>query len=296
MHPHAFASLALSATQWPLAVNPPVSFWLFSIDLFTIFTTSLWFTEEVERVDACMPSPCGENSQCRTKNNGHAICSCLPDFIGTPPNCRPECVHNAMCPQNRACARQKCVDPCPNTCGANARCQVVNHNPICSCAAGFTGDPFNACSKIICECQGKIYDKFTKHYCLFTILDNDPPVEESHPCHPSPCGPNAVCKVNGDQAACTCLPNYIGRAPNCRPECKADAECANNQACVNLQCVDPCPGSCGVNARCRVVNHFAVCTCNPGYEGNANSQCNAIAITQRKFVQVHSFFYKYTLY
>lgn len=98
-----------------------------------------------------MPSPCGENSQCRTKNNGHAICSCLPDFIGSPPNCRPECVHHAMCAQNRACARQKCVDPCPNTCGDNARCQVVNHNPICSCAAGFTGDPFNACSKIICK-------------------------------------------------------------------------------------------------------------------------------------------------
>lgn len=243
-----------------------------------------WFTEHVEPVDACRPSPCGENSQCRTKNNGHAICSCLPDFIGTPPNCRPECVHNAMCAQNRACARQKCVDPCPNTCGDHARCQVVNHNPICSCSVGFTGDPFTACSKIICKYLHNAYlYSIYELYLLSLISDNDPPVEESRPCHPSPCGPNAVCKANGDQAACTCLPNYIGRAPNCRPECRTDTECAKNQACVNLQCIDPCPGSCGLNARCRVVNHFAVCTCNSGFEGNANIQCTAIAIIQSKW-------------
>jgi len=94
----------------------------------------------------CDPSPCGPNSQCRLVNQ-HAVCSCSPGFIGNPPSCRPECVVSSECPQNRACINQKCLDPCPGTCGLNARCQVVNHNPICSCAAGFTGDPFARCLK-----------------------------------------------------------------------------------------------------------------------------------------------------
>jgi hypothetical protein len=27
----------------------------------------------------------------------------------------------------------------------NAKCQTINHNPICTCKAGFTGDPFVVC-------------------------------------------------------------------------------------------------------------------------------------------------------
>lgn len=40
---------------------------------------------------------------------------------------------------------RKCSDPCPGTCGQNARCQAINHNPICSCSPGFIGDPFVRC-------------------------------------------------------------------------------------------------------------------------------------------------------
>jgi hypothetical protein len=72
-------------------------------------------------------------------------------YIGTPPSCRPECVVSADCPQDKACLNQKCKDPCPGTCGQNARCQVVNHNPICSCPPGHTGDPFNRCFKEECK-------------------------------------------------------------------------------------------------------------------------------------------------
>lgn len=59
--------------------------------------------------------------------------------------CRPECVISSDCLQHQACLNQKCGDPCPGTCGVNARCQVINHNPICSCKPSFTGDPFVAC-------------------------------------------------------------------------------------------------------------------------------------------------------
>lgn len=72
----------------------------------------------------------------------------MSGYIGTPPSCRPECVVSSECSQNKACVNQKCIDPCIGTCGLNTRCQVVNHNPICSCSPGFTGDPFASCNKI----------------------------------------------------------------------------------------------------------------------------------------------------
>lgn len=50
-----------------------------------------------------------------------------------------------------ACQNQKCVDPCPGTCGLEARCQVINHYAACSCPPGYTGDPFNKCVRIKCK-------------------------------------------------------------------------------------------------------------------------------------------------
>jgi hypothetical protein len=65
---------------------------------------------------------------------------------GSPPNCRPECVLNDDCPQNLACQRMKCMNPCNNICGLNAECKVVNHSPICSCPLNYVGDPFIQCT------------------------------------------------------------------------------------------------------------------------------------------------------
>lgn len=92
----------------------------------------------------CVPSPCGPNSECRDIG-GSPSCSCRLTFIGSPPNCKPECVINSECPSNLACIREKCMDPCPGSCGLNAECSVINHVPICSCYQGYTGDPFNKC-------------------------------------------------------------------------------------------------------------------------------------------------------
>lgn len=98
----------------------------------------------IELGDPCRPSPCGPNSQCREINK-QAVCSCLPEFIGSPPGCRPECTVSSECSQAQACINQKCADPCPGPCGLNAECKVINHSPICTCQQGFTGDPFSRC-------------------------------------------------------------------------------------------------------------------------------------------------------
>lgn len=94
----------------------------------------------------CDPSPCGPNSECRVRS-GHAVCSCHIGYLGAPPSCRPECVVTAECSPNKACINQKCSDPCPGSCGSDARCKVINHNPTCSCPPGFGGDPFIRCLK-----------------------------------------------------------------------------------------------------------------------------------------------------
>lgn len=94
----------------------------------------------------CYPSPCGPNAVCKEINESPS-CSCLPDYQGSPPNCRPECASNNECPSNKACISMKCKDPCPGVCGQNSECRVVSHTPMCICVAGFTGDPFTQCSQ-----------------------------------------------------------------------------------------------------------------------------------------------------
>lgn len=106
--------------------------------------TIIQFLAVIEKDDPCNPSPCGPNSECR-KNDNQAVCSCLPNYIGTPPACRPECIVSTECPLNKACVKQKCIDPCPDLCGVNTDCRVINHSPICICKNGYTGDPFTAC-------------------------------------------------------------------------------------------------------------------------------------------------------
>ena len=93
----------------------------------------------------CVPSPCGPNSQCQAFGDVPS-CSCLPSYIGAPPNCRPECVINSECPSNLACINEKCRDPCPGACGINAVCSVHNHVPICTCLDGYEGDALSSCS------------------------------------------------------------------------------------------------------------------------------------------------------
>lgn len=95
-------------------------------------------------VDPCTPYVCGPNAECRDIG-GQPSCSCLQGFMGIPPNCRHECTINPECASNLACIKYKCQDPCPGSCGVNAQCKVINHTPVCTCAEGYTGDPFSNC-------------------------------------------------------------------------------------------------------------------------------------------------------
>lgn len=103
-----------------------------------------------------------------------------------------------------------------------------------------------------------------------------PVIEEMDPCNPSRCGPYSQCRKVSGHGVCSCLPTYIGSPTSCRPECVASSECSQNRACVNQKCVDPCPGPCGLNTRCEVINHSPVCSCHHGFTGDSFTQCYAI--------------------
>lgn len=118
-----------------------------------------------EPVNPCQPSPCGPNALCKVIGESPS-CSCLPEFVGSPPSCRPECVSNSECPTNLACINQKCKDPCPGSCGYNADCKVVSHALMCSCPFGQTGDPFTSCNPI----KGKLYFILFIYYLYFYLM------------------------------------------------------------------------------------------------------------------------------
>lgn len=117
---------------------------IFHLIIFFYFTAPPPPPQAPQYVNPCVPSPCGPYSQCRDIG-GSPSCSCLATYIGTPPQCRPECSINAECPGHLACISAKCRDPCPGSCGVGARCQVLNHTPICTCPEDYTGDPFSGC-------------------------------------------------------------------------------------------------------------------------------------------------------
>jgi len=247
--------------------------------------------------DPCNPSPCGPNAQC---NNG--ICSCLPEYQGDPyAGCRPECVLSTDCPRNRACIRNKCADPCPGTCGQGATCDVVNHIPICSCPQGMSGNPFVECRPIPRMYPFLLLGDFYKwtfilHYFIPRVCTNScdhcsfniAPVV-TQPCNPSPCGPNSQCREINGQAVCSCVPGFIGSPPACRPECIVSSECGQNEACSNQKCRNPCPGTCGVGARCEVVNHNPICSCPARFTGDPFIRCQPIRkISTKSFFRFYS--------
>ena len=116
---------------------------------------------------------------------------------------------------------------------------------------------------------------------MLMILAEPPGPKPVNPCVPSPCGPNSECRDINGQSSCACRATFIGSPPNCRPECTINPDCSSNLACMQSKCTDPCPGSCGIDAQCTVVNHTPMCTCPERYEGNPFDRCNPIRYSRK---------------
>lgn len=259
--------------------------------LFFIFLASA----PKEPENPCDPSPCGPNSQCRVIGTQPA-CSCLPNYIGRAPNCRPECTSNSECSSNLACVNEKCRDPCPGACATFAKCTVVNHNAVCSCLPGYIGDASQSCTLAPLPSKELKSNSWCSMFIFFiSNLATERPRPPT-PCSPSPCGPNAECREKNGAGACICSPGYFGDPYDsnrgCRRECDVNTDCVTTLACVGYKCVDPCPGTCGTYAECQTVNHIPICTCPAGFTGDPFFQCREIPVTRKifiNFMNYHSF-------
>lgn len=217
---------------------------------------------EAQPDNPCEPSPCGPNTLCSVTPGNRPICACSPGFFGDAlsfQGCKPECTVDNECSDDLACISTKCVDPCPGACGINSLCEVNTHRPVCFCPAGFMGNPYIRCE----EKSEPIPPK-----------EEPGPPAPSNPCVPPPCGINAECRVQGQSAVCSCIGDYIGDPKDrCRPQCVTNADCADDKACIDQKCRDPCPGLCGVNAECEVVNHNPICFCPKELTGDPFRFC-----------------------
>lgn len=160
---------------------------------------------------------------------------------------------------------------------------------MCSCPSNTTGNAFFSCSPILgnsafytssytfvtktLNCITNLINSISPgKICLIELLFLAVP-EFRHPCEPSPCGPYSTCRTMNEQGICSCLIGYIGVPPSCRPECLVDSDCTSLMSCSNQKCIEPCRGSCGLRAECRVHNHNPICYCPNGYTGDPFTQC-----------------------
>ena len=216
-----------------------------------------------DQTDPCNPSPCRSNGFCRVING---VASCQ----------YPECVVNSDCSSNRACYNQKCRDPCVGACGLNAICNVINHQPVCSCPSRYVGSPFVQCMPQM--------DPIPQPECTSdSQCTNDKACINQqciNPCTTSNgiCAINAECRVQLHRPICTCREGFTGNAQSGCHEigCRANSDCPATEACVNRNCIDPCQYTqCGTNAYCKAdYNHNARCYCLDGYRGNPLISCN----------------------
>jgi len=256
--------------------------------------------------DPCYTEPCGENAECRANNDDVPVCSCPFGYEGNPlVRCtKAECIKSSDCSRHLACQKQKCIDPCdiPSICGTGAECEVRNHQPVCSCGKGMTGDPFQSCrplqhcnpspcgentncrvenDRAVCSCIDNYIGDPLRGCRAECIQDRDCPSDKtcrqnrcSNPCAYNACGENAYCNVRNNRVDCTCPEFFLGDARSrCYAECTAHEDCSPHQACFELKCIDPCVDACGTNAICKVVNHKPICSCPKDYTGHPFESC-----------------------
>lgn len=226
---------------------------------------------------------CGQNAECSV-NAHEVLCTCPANTRGDPHTlCKiVECTDNNDCSIDLACVENSCVNPCQleHSCGRNADCTVENHVGICACRPETTGNPLLGCVPV--------------QYC-----SNNQQCQSGTICNGGVCC--SLCSTQRD-----CVGDQVCLQGICQPTCQTNATCAEFQHCQNNICVqqvrcrsdgdchttescvldaygraecrDACQGRvlCGRNAECTARANAAVCSCKPGFVGDAETGCSRI--------------------
>lgn len=237
-------------------------------------------------VDPCsVPNACGFGADCSPLNHSY-VCTCQPGGTGDPNlGCTPVqyCKVDHQCPLGSSCNGGICTALCTSTrdCIGDQLCikglcqPTCRHNSSCP--------EYQYCLNNICVQE------------LRCILDEDCARDEKcinnnlgqalcqKSCDLILCGRNAECKVDNHDAYCSCRSGYFGDARNdkigCHAiECTADDDCSEEKICDMHKCRIACLAynPCGHNAICSTKNHAQVCSCQPGYTGEATVGCRQI--------------------
>ncbi|KAK9880682.1 hypothetical protein WA026_011918 [Henosepilachna vigintioctopunctata] len=238
---------------------------------------------------------------CKQGRSGDPLVNCkeikpVQQACGPGDNCK--CSVNDDCPDELTCVRGICIDSClmGKKCGYGAVCVMQNHNAVCKCKPGLTGDPLVSCigisgqascgTGIDCKCNSD-NDCPNNLACVRGICVDLCLMGKK-------CGFDAVCVMISHNAVCKCKPGLTGNpmlscselptntpcgpGDNCR--CNTNMDCPAELACVRGICIDLClmGKKCGLDAVCVMHNHAAVCKCKPGLTGDPLISCNTFAV------------------
>ncbi|KAK0080814.1 hypothetical protein PV325_013289 [Microctonus aethiopoides] len=125
-------------------------------------------------VDPC-PGSCGIDALCYTINHT-LLCECPRCYYGDPNDkCQSftealdpskECENSTSCGMSEKCILDLCRNPCPGSCGINAICTVLKHEPNCRCPKCYEGDalikcePYQGLRRFTCQ-WGKLIKRFS---------------------------------------------------------------------------------------------------------------------------------------
>lgn len=268
----------------------------------------------------CSPSPCGVNTNCEVNSGGAAVCRCQAGWNHEPgkstidgcprriqeQEVRPVSIPNRLGSNNIGLTRQPPVqavtNPCqPSPCGTNADCSVRGDRPVCSCRAGYRGDPYtncesNPCDQSPCGINAECQSTGSRAICKCpTGFNGDPFVRcNDNPCEQQPCGANADCTAQNGRAVCRCRDGYEGDPftqcvlnPCLQAPCGTNAKCEGSGSRAVCKCLEgyegdpfvsctlnPCHNNpCGANADCQANGRSAVCKCRDGYVGDPFVDC-----------------------
>lgn len=157
-----------------------------------------------------------------------------------------DCAIDEKCSVSRKGLPQ-CVKVCERQpCGRQATCIGRNHQPSCSCAKGFFGDPLQGCKRKECDVDSDCSeDKLCElNMCKIACLAGNN------------CGENTVCSSEKHRHVCYCQPGYTGNPL---------------KQCVEINWCEPNP--CGNGAECKNMRDRALCSCPSGTIGDPNEGC-----------------------
>ncbi len=159
------------------------------------------------------PCACGLNAHCEIVNH-RPVCTCNTGYYGDP-KIRCDilgCTSDSECKETHACRQGDCTPVCgPDglPCGGNSECNGIAHQPVCTCPAGLTGDPYQVCSSKSCRDNSECP---IEQECINKICQDTCAIE-------NPCDPTAECRIKNHEVDCSCPPGFTGsRRPGERCE------------------------------------------------------------------------------